>query len=54
MLMQPAVVGVEGMMTLATRWYWTKRRGVPGRPGAMPDDPDDAAAKLEEDSEEPE
>jgi hypothetical protein len=54
MPMQPAVVGVEWMKTLATRWYCTKRRGVPGRLGAMPDNLDYAAVELEEDSEEPE
>ena len=37
---------------MTTRWCWTKRRGEPGRSGARPDDPYDAAAELEGDGEE--
>jgi len=42
------------MATLATRCYWTKRQGDPEQSGTRPDEPDDAAAELEEDGEEPE
>ena len=44
--------GDEVVLDEATRWCWTKRRGNPGRSGARPDDPEDAAAELKEGDEE--